>query len=134
MNTLLITPNDFSPKVILDPMNNIFEISGKSIIENTNKFYNPILQWLEEYKNILYFGKDKLDKAAFCVFRFNLDYVNSTSVKAIKDVLIKLDKIAQDGNKILAKWHYDKYDEDMKELGKTFSTLMKKLQFEFSEN
>ena len=134
MNTLLITPNDFSPKVILDPMNNIFEISGKSIIENTNKFYNPILQWLEEYKNILYLGKDKLDKAAFCVFRFNLDYINSTSVKAIKDVLIQLDKIAQDGNKILAKWYYDKYDEDMKELGKTFSTLMKKLQFEFSEN
>ena len=134
MNTLLITPNDFSPKVVLDPTNNVFEISGKSIIENTNKFYNPILQWLEEYKNLLYLGKDKLDKAAFCVFRFNLDYINSTSVKAIKDVLIQLDKIAQDGNKILAKWYYDKYDEDMKELGKTFSTLMKKLQFEFSEN
>ena len=133
MNALLIDPSDFSPRVIFDPAKNLFEISGESRPENTSKFYVPILQWLEQYQNVLYWEKDKFGQGAPRVFEFKLDYFNSTSAKFIMDVLMQLDKMAQDGYDIKAKWHYDKRDEDMKESGEEFSKLLKKLPIDFIE-
>jgi hypothetical protein len=49
------------------------------------------------------------------------------------DVLMQLDKMAQDGYDIKAKWYFDKRDEDMKESGEEFSKLLKKLKIEFIE-
>ena len=133
MNALLIESSDFSPKVMFDPAKNLFEISGESRPENTSKFYVPILQWLEQYQNVLYWEKDKFGQGATRVFEFKLDYFNSTSAKFIMDVLMQLDKMAQDGYDIKAKWFYDKRDEDMKESGEEFSKLLKKLSIEFIE-
>lgn len=133
MNALLIEKNEFSPKVMFDPAKNLFEISGESRPENTSKFYVPILQWLEQYQNVLYWEKDKFGQGAPRVFEFKLDYFNSTSAKFIMDVLMQLDKMAQDGYDIKAKWYYDKRDEDMKESGEEFSKLLKKLPIEFIE-
>ena len=133
MNALLIDPTDFSPKVMFDPTQNLFEISGESRPENTSKFYVPILQWLEQYQNVLYWEKDNGGQRGIRTFEFKLDYFNSTSAKFIMDVLMQLDKMAQDGCDIKAKWFYDKRDEDMKESGEEFSKLLKKLPIEFIE-
>ena len=134
MTALRIDPSDFSPKVILDPTQNLFEFSGESRPENTSKFYVPILQWLEQYQNILYWEKDKMNNSPTKVFEFKFDYFNSTSAKFIMDILMQLDKMAQENYPIKAKWYYDKRDEDMKESGEEFSKLLKKLAIEFVEN
>lgn len=133
MNSLIIDSSDFSPKVVFDPTKNIFEISGESRPENTSKFYVPLLLWLEQYQSVLYWEKDKFGQSAPKVFEFKFDYFNSTSAKFIMDVLMQLDKMAQDGYNIKAKWFYDKRDEDMKESGEEFSKLLKKLPIEFIE-
>ena len=133
MNPLIIEPSEFSPKVVLDPTANIFELSGESRPENTSKFYVPILQWLEQYQGVLYWEKDKFGQGALRTFEFKFDYFNSTSAKFIMDVLMQLDKMAVEGYNINAKWHYDKRDEDMKESGEEFSKLLKKLTIEFVE-
>jgi SiaC family regulatory phosphoprotein len=133
MNALNIEPSDFSPKVILDPVKNIFVLSGESRPENTSKFYIPILQWLEQYQGVLYWEKDKFGKGEAKTFEFKFEYFNSTSAKFIMDVLMQLDKMALEGYNILAKWYYDKHDEDMKESGEEFSKLLKKLPIEFIE-
>jgi len=133
MNALLIEPSDFSPKVVFDPVKNLFEVSGESRPENTSKFYVPILEWLQQYQNVLYWEKDKFGQSAAKTFEFKFDYFNSTSAKFIMDVLMQLDKMAQDGFNINAKWYYDKRDEDMKESGEEFSKLLKKLPMEFIE-
>lgn len=133
MNALLIEPSDFSPKVVFDPVKNQFEISGESRPENTSKFYMPLLQWLEQYQGVLYWEKDKVTSIPPKVFEFKFDYFNSTSAKFIMDVLMQLDKMAQEGYPIKAKWFYDKRDEDMKESGEEFSKLLKKLPIEFVE-
>ncbi len=133
MNTLLIEPTDFSPKILLDPINNIFELSGESRPENTSKFYVPIIEWLVQYQGVLFFEKDKGGQMPVKTFEFKLDYFNSTSAKFIMDVLMQLDKMAQDNYPIKAKWYFDKRDEDMKESGEEFSKLLKKLPVEFVE-
>lgn len=134
MNGLLISPDDFSPSVVFDPAKNVFEISGKAILENSTKFFNPVLQWLEDYKNTLCLESSPFDPSSLRIFKFNLDCLNCTSVKAIRDILIQLDKMAEAGNNIQVKWHYNKLDEDMKELGNVYLSLLKKLPFSFSEN
>ena len=133
MNALIIDPTDFSPKIFLDPTKNIFEFSGESRPENTGKFYTPVIQWLEQYQSVLYWEKDKFGQGVQRLFEFKLDYFNSTSAKFIMDILIQLDKMAQEGYNIKARWHYDKRDEDMKESGEEFSKLLKKLPIEFVE-
>ena len=132
MDALIIDPSDFSPKVAFDPAKNQFEISGESRPENTSKFYVPLLQWLEQYQSVLYWEKDN-GQGTPHVFEFKLDYFNSTSAKFIMDVLMQLDKMAQEGYDMRVKWHYDKRDEDMKESGEEFSKLLKKLPIEFVE-
>lgn len=133
MNPLIIEPTDFSPKVVFDPVKNQFEISGESRPENTSKFYVPLIQWLEQYQNVLYWEKDKVNNIPTKIFEFKFDYFNSTSAKFIMDVLMQLDKMAQEGYPIKVKWFYDKRDEDMKESGEEFSKLLKKLPIEFVE-
>ena len=133
MNALLIDPSDFSPKVVFDPTKNLFEISGESRPENTSKFYVPLLEWLTQYQSVLYWEKDKVSNIPTKIFEFKLDYFNSTSAKFIMDVLMQLDKMAQEGYPIKVKWFFDKRDEDMKESGEEFSKLLKKLPIEFIE-
>jgi len=133
MNALIIDPTDFSPKVVFDPSKNLFEISGESRPENTGKFYVPLLEWLHQYQNVLYWEKDKFGETPGRVFEFKFDYFNSTSAKFIMDVLMQLDKMAQEGYNINARWYYDKRDEDMKESGEEFSKLLKKLSIQFVE-
>ncbi|MBI3501925.1 MAG: DUF1987 domain-containing protein [Bacteroidetes bacterium] len=133
MNALVIEPSDFSPKVVFDPLKNFFEISGESRPENTSKFYIPLLEWLQQYQSVLYWEKDKVNNIPPKIFEFKFDYFNSTSAKFIMDVLLQLDKMAQEGYPVKAKWYYDRRDEDMKESGEEFSKLLKKLQIEFIE-
>ncbi len=41
-----------TPKVIFDKGNDHFEISGCSLPEDTNAFFEPIIDWLEEYLKV----------------------------------------------------------------------------------
>jgi hypothetical protein len=133
MNTLLIEPSDVSPKVVFDPTKNIFCLSGESRPENTSKFYIPIIKWLEEYQKILYWEKEKATSMVPKIFEFRFEYFNSTSAKFIMDVLIQLDRMAQEGYPIKVQWYYDQRDDDMKESGEEFSKLLKKLPMDFVE-
>ena len=38
-----------TPAVILDKENGIFKFEGKTLPENVNVFYQPILDWFTEY-------------------------------------------------------------------------------------
>ncbi len=123
MDALIIDSTPKSPAVILDPNSLKFEISGESRPENANKFYEPILMWLEQFQ------ADAPSKFSF-VFKFN--YFNSTSAKFVVDILNKLENYTQSGKTVLVEWHYDGRDEDMKESGEELSQLVN-LPFEFIE-
>ena len=49
MEALIIEATDDTPKVVLDPANNVFEFSGKSLPEDVTTFYGPVLDWLDSY-------------------------------------------------------------------------------------
>jgi hypothetical protein len=106
-----------TPNIILDKTNRIFEISGRSLPEDSAEFYRPVLEWIGRYSK---------EPNATTDFVFKLEYFNTSSSKLILDVLSALEEI--EGMKI--EWCYPEDDEDMEEAGKEFSELVE-IPFEY---
>ncbi|UCG26855.1 MAG: SiaC family regulatory phosphoprotein, partial [Bacteroidales bacterium] len=49
MKKIIIDATTNSPKVVLDPEKNTFEISGESRPKDVPAFYKPILEWLDDF-------------------------------------------------------------------------------------
>jgi len=112
MEALDIRATNDTPKVLLDSENNIFEISGRSLPEDVVSFYQPVLDWLDEYK------EHPLESTEF-VFKYV--YFNTATSKLIQDILFKLEEIKKEGNEIQVMWFYEQDDEDILDLGEEFS-------------
>jgi hypothetical protein len=117
MEIINLEGTEDTPRIILDKNNGIFEISGRSLPEDTAEFYKPILEWLEKY------SKEPNGKTSFA---FKLEYFNTASSKLILDILSKLEAIS--GTTI--SWYFHEDDEDMEEAGTEFSELVE-VPFEF---
>jgi len=116
-----IVRGDIYPDVILDKENGIFEIRGVSLPENGKDFYQPVLDFLNEY------SQEPQDLTHFV---FNLRFFNISSSKMIMFILYKLKEIHDAGNNVLVTWCYD--DEDIFEAGKDFEHMVP-LTFQFKE-
>jgi hypothetical protein len=112
--TLIIEAKEDTPKVVFDIINRLFEISAKSLPENAIGFYEPVLQWLNEYSN------SPLD---LTVFDFKLEYFNTASAKQLAKILLILENIAKK-SKVAVNWYYKKEDTDMLASGTRFSKLI----------
>jgi hypothetical protein len=117
MEILNLEGTEDTPKILLDKNNGIYEISGRSLPEDSTEFYNPILEWLDEYSKSPNPTTD---------FVFKLEYFNTASSKLILDVLSKLEEIPG----IKVNWYFHEDDEDMEEAGEEFSELVD-IEFEF---
>ena len=111
MEIINLEGTEDTPKIILDKVNGIFEISGRSLPEDTAEFYKPILDWLTRY------AQSANSKTSFT---FKLEYFNTASSKLILDILSKLEAIA--GTTV--NWYFHEDDEDMEEAGGEFSELV----------
>ena len=109
------------PSVFLDKDKSKFEISGKSLPEDVATFYQPMLDWMEEYKS------SPLDNT---IFDFKLVYFNTASSKMILDVLLALEELKEDGKDVLVRWHSLSNDEDMKEAGEEYADMVE-VNFEY---
>lgn len=114
MEKLFIKGTDDTPEVILNPENDEFEIKGMSMPEDVSGFYDPIIDWLEEYAEN---AKDKT------VFSFKLSYFNTASSKAIMDIMMALKDIEDEGKEILINWYYPEEDDDMEEAGEEYEDI-----------
>ena len=123
MESILLESTQTTPKVIIDPENNKFEISGESRPENTSKFYSPIITWFENYLTELDAQDKNLTSSKTTSVEFKLDYFNSTSAKFILDLFFQIERVMKKGLPGEIVWHYDKRDTDMKESGEEFSKL-----------
>ncbi len=126
MNKLFIEATDISPKVDFNTETNVFVLEGESRPENVRKFYDPLIEWLENYNNTALGGHN-------LTFEFRFDYFNSSSAKFIMDILKILEKIKSKNININIKWYYDEDDEDMLETGEEFSRIID-LTFEYIKN
>jgi hypothetical protein len=127
MKLYTVEQKDNSPFVQLDHKAHKFEFRGESRPENAQKFYQYILDWIEQYDKLIWYMKDISKKKVDAVCEFNLDYFNSTSAKFILDIIKAFQKI-QDSNQetfsVVFEWHHDKLDDDMKESGLEYADMV----------
>ena len=121
---LVIEEERHTPRIIIDPAKNVFEITGKSFPEDSKQFYKQVFDWLE---------KNSSDLPSNIDFKFNLFYVSSSSIIAIKQLLLKLKEIGKKGVDVRILWHYDADDEDIRKTGEDYVKVTQ-LDFRFISN
>ena len=96
----------FIPTINFDAKTGEMLIAGESYLEDTVKFYEPILQWIKDFsantKNSI-----KLD--------IKLKYFNTSSSRSILDILYLLREFEEKGGKITINWFIKPIDVEMKE-------------------
>jgi hypothetical protein len=121
MKEIRILRSDVYPDIIMDKENGIFEIKGISLPENGKEFYQPVVDFFDEYA-------EAPNTVTHIVF--NLRYFNISSSKMFLFILYKLKDIHDAGNMVLVTWCYD--DEDIHEAGKDFEHMVP-IPFQFKE-
>jgi hypothetical protein len=115
MKIIHYKPDGLKPGVILDTTSEKFEIFGKSCPENVVEFYQPVLDWLDEYID------HSLDETTF---EFRLQYYNTASSKVLFIIMQKLEAVHQSGRKVKVKWYYPEDDEALQEAGEEYDDLI----------
>ena len=115
METLRIEATDDSPQVLLDQEDNQFEISGKSLPEDVVDFYQPVMDWLKEYRK---------KPNAKTEFNLKMIYFNTASSKQIMDILMVFEEMVEEGHEVVVRWHSKKSDEDMQEAGLEYEEML----------
>jgi hypothetical protein len=113
MEKLHIKPKKDSPEVTLDPKTNVFKIVGICHPENVTKFFQPVIEWLDDYKKYL----AKTDERNNIKLVFFFRYFNSATYKFLITLLQKVNEYSEFGISVLVEWHYEYDDEEMKESG-----------------
>lgn len=121
MEVINIQGTDDTPNVILDKAKGKFELSGRSLPEDVNLFYQKILDWIDGY------AEDPNEETNF---HFKLEYFNTASSKIILDILLKFEEIVENGKQVKIIWHYHEEEEDMLEAGEEYADIVE-IPFEY---
>jgi len=108
-----------TPEVILDPEGTI-EFSGRLIPENAEEFFNPIVEWINDYSR---------NPADTTTIEIHLEYVNSAGTKYLLSMIDNIHGMDNMGE-IIINWYYEEADQDMLDKGTILSSNLN-LPFNF---
>lgn len=107
---LNIPATEYTLAVQYDAENRVLHFEGESYPENVSTFFGPLMKWLKDFLD---------EKPAFTV-RFRLLYFNTSSSKAILDLLDVLEAYYCNGGEVKIIWEYSTGVEMMREAGEEF--------------
>jgi SiaC family regulatory phosphoprotein len=120
-NIYYIKESPTTPEVRFNFTTGLLEIKGVSIPEDTEEFYNPLFEALEEYL--------KTENPAKIEMSFKLIYVNTSTAAVLGKMIKILEPLEGDQREVIVNWYYEIEDEDMKDLGEDFNSYTS-LKFE----
>lgn len=88
--------------------NGNLELVGSSFPENASEFFSPLIKWLNQYC---------LEITGKITFAFRFDYLNSSSIKFISEIIDAMEAYHKSGGAVEGNWYYDENDEDIMEMG-----------------
>ncbi|MBK9195884.1 MAG: DUF1987 domain-containing protein [Flavobacteriales bacterium] len=115
MTSLILPPTRNTPSIWFEPQAGRFEMTGISVPENATEFYQPVYDWLDA--NLPHMADGQL-------FRFQLSYFNSTSLKAIFLLLKRIVENGAIGPKAVIRWCVEEDDELMIESAEMYMDLL----------
>ncbi len=108
-----------TPWVNFDPDKGLIELGGRSIPENTELVYRPLIEWIEEYV------QNPQDSTTV---RVDFEYFNSSSAKYLIRFLEYFTTLRDAGKAVTINWYYD--DDELQEYGEDFQDVLE-LPFNF---
>jgi hypothetical protein len=123
MKNFKMTAKEYTPYVLLDAKKGLIELSGRSFPEDANRFYKPIINWVEEYI---------VSPNSITQINFRFTYFNTASSKKILELIKKISVVRKTGNKLVVNWYYEEGEEDMLGAGNDFSSVVD-VPFKFIE-
>ena len=113
---IIVELTGFKGKIEFDTTKGYLLIEGRSIPENSIDFFEPFIEFLENY------SKTPLPLTEV---DFRLEYFNTSSSKCILDILRLLQKIHLDeDSQIKINWFYDEDDDEIQEIGQDYSHII----------
>lgn len=116
-----IEGNTSRPTVIFNATTGQFRLLGRSILENSIRFYEPITKWIEAYI------KNPAEKTEF---HMELEYFNTSTSKYLLQIMQQFEILFEKGADVTIVWYYS--DEDMLDLGNDYQQIVK-VPFEFKK-
>ena len=101
----------YYPVINFNYYSGVCELSGESYMEETYKFYDPVINWLNAYT----------EEKKPVTLNIKLTYFNTSSSRFILEILDILKEYKDKGGQIEANWYYRKEDPDMLKEIKGFS-------------
>lgn len=92
----------------------LLEIEGRSITEDVFSFWQPLIEWLEQYI------KAPAEHTKAIIY---LDYTNSSTNKYLNEFMRLLDLCAANGNNVEILWRHEEDDESILMLGEDLDSL-----------
>lgn len=120
MENLIIEKTKQSPAVVFQSDGNLL-IKGISNINLTQKFYEPVFDWLKNFKKL----QPKQIKLILEIY-----YLNTSSALILVEFLKTINSFKEEGSKLNITWRYEEDDEDILDLGEDIQ-LTTKSEFEF---
>lgn len=117
MEQLFIEQTKSTPQVDFDAENRILILKGESYPENSFKFYEPILNWLDVF--FAQVADDGLIK-----LEISLPYINTSSSKCVLMLLEKFEEASDNGRSIVINWYYDIDNENELECAEDFKEFV----------
>ena len=111
MNDLNIASSQSTPGIESDTNAGILRMHGDSYPENSFEFFDPIIQWIEDYLRL---HSDALH------LELRLVYMNTSSVKAMMDIFDMLEDAHGRGRAVSVAWYYDPRNERVLDLADEF--------------
>lgn len=104
-----------TPKIEMNAQDGLLEITGRSLPENAELFYEPVLEWINSYTELA---------PERTVLKIDLEYFNSSSVKQVLMILVKLEELSRSGKEVLVVWNYNEDDELMEMKGRELESIV----------
>jgi hypothetical protein len=115
MDDFFLEATPKTPRLFFSRETGEFEISGRSIPENSIEFYKPVINWLDQYIT---------DPHNHTLLVIKLEYFNTSSSKCLVEILRRMESL-KDQSIVKVKWCYEEEDEDMQESGEDFKEIIK---------
>ncbi|MBK1648757.1 DUF1987 domain-containing protein [Rhabdochromatium marinum] len=121
MDHVRIEATERTPEVYFDFNGHYFSLRGEAYPEDTNAFFGPLMNQLEDYFQTL-------DEATI-TFEFELIYFNSSTAKVLMMLFELLDATAARNNAVKVHWIYEADDDNMEVLGEEYGEDLEHVDF-----
>jgi hypothetical protein len=119
-NILKIEPSLTTPEINFNSSEGHFSIKGSSYPENSLKFYQPVVQYLEEL-----IQRHAPTSEKVFTLDVELQYFNTSTAKVLLDIFRFFEKLQEKGQPVQVRWLYMEDDTEMEEAGLDYQAAVK---------